>query len=50
MDKQADKNSSIKVEEKAEKDDLIIFIQKNKKQNEILKKLLKNINKTKEDE
>ena len=43
MDKQTNKSNSLIVEGKSEKNDLKLFIQKNKKQNKVLKKLLDNI-------
>ena len=49
MDKQINKNISSNFEDKSTKNNLKSFIQKNKKQNEILKKLLDNINKSKQD-
>ena len=49
MDKQINKDTSSNFEEKSKKNDLKLFIQKNKKQNEVLKKLLDNINKSKQD-
>ncbi len=43
MGKQTNKGTFIKEEEKPQKNDLKLFIQKNKKQNKVLKKLLDNI-------
>ena len=49
MDKQINGGISSNFEKKSKNNDLKLFIRKNEKQNEILQKLLDNINKSKQD-